>query len=83
MERSCNKRENKTENENMKRKEEVKWGKRKEEQNMGIEINNIKSSDLICTNLKDKKWMLKKKRCKKENITNYGEDYGGFCFSSV
>ena len=55
MERSCNKRENKTENENMKRKEEVKWGKRKEEQNMGIEINNIKSSDLICTNLKDKK----------------------------
>lgn len=37
-------------------KKKVKWGQRMEEQNMCIEINyNIKSSDLICTNLKDKK----------------------------
>ena len=37
-------------------KEKVKWGKRREEQNIRIEINyNIKSSDLICTILKDKK----------------------------
>ena len=37
-------------------KNKVKWGKKREEQNMRIEINyNIKSSDLIYTNLKDKK----------------------------
>ena len=37
-------------------KKKVKWGKRKEEQNMIIDINcNIKSSDLMCTNLKGKK----------------------------
>ena len=38
----------------------VKWSKRREEQNMWNEIHySIKSSDLICTNLLDKKWMLK------------------------
>ena len=37
-----------------------KLDKRKEEQNMRFEINyNIKSSDLIYTNLEDKKSMLK------------------------
>ena len=37
-------------------KKKVKWGKRREERNMRIEINyNIRSSGLICTNLKDKK----------------------------
>ena len=37
----------------------VKWGKRKEGQNMWIEVSySLKSSGLICTNLKDKKWML-------------------------
>ena len=37
-------------------KKRVKWGKRKEEQNIRFEINyNIKSSDLKCTHLKDKK----------------------------
>ena len=37
-------------------KKKVKWGKRREEQNVRIEINyNINSSDLTCTNLKDKK----------------------------
>ena len=37
-------------------KKKIKWGKRRKEQNMTIEINyNIKSSDLIYTNLKDKK----------------------------
>ena len=41
-------------------KKKVKWGKSREEQNMTIEINrNIKSSGLICTNLKDKKYILK------------------------
>ena len=41
-------------------KKKVKWDKRREKQNMWIEINyNIKSSDLICTNLIDKKLMLK------------------------
>ena len=36
-------------------KKKIQWGKRREEQNM-FEINyNIKTSDLICTNLKDKK----------------------------
>ena len=34
----------------------MKWSKRREEENMGFEIYyNIKTSDLICTNLKDKK----------------------------
>ena len=42
------------------RKRKVKWDKRREGQNMWIEINDsIKSSDLICTKLLDKKWMLK------------------------
>ena len=37
-------------------KRKVKWSKRREVQNMRFEINyNIKTSDLICTNLKDKK----------------------------
>ena len=37
-------------------KKKVKWSKRREVQNMRFEINyNIKTSDLICTNLKDKK----------------------------
>ena len=37
-------------------KKKVKWGKKKEQQNMRMEINyNINSSDLICTDLKDKK----------------------------
>ena len=41
-------------------KKKVKWGKRREGQIMCTEINySVKSSDLICTNLKDKKWMLK------------------------
>ena len=41
-----------------------KLDKRKEEQNMRFEINyNIKSSDLICTNLKD---MNVKKLCRRE-----------------
>ena len=41
-------------------KRKVKWAKRKEGQNMWIEIHySIKSSDLICTDLLDKKWMLK------------------------
>ena len=40
-------------------KRKVKWAKRKEGQNMWIEIHySIKSSDLMCTNLLDKKWML-------------------------
>ena len=44
----------------------MKWVKRREEQNMRIEINyNINFSDLICTSLKDKKWMLKKTAGKK------------------
>ena len=39
-----------------KRKKKVKWGKRRKEQNRRTEIKyNIKSSDLLCTNLKDKK----------------------------
>ena len=39
----------------MKGKKDVKWGKRREEQNMRIEVKyNIMSSDLICTNLKDR-----------------------------
>ena len=37
-------------------KKKVKWGKRREGQNMRSEMNyTIKSSDLICTNMKDKK----------------------------
>ena len=41
-------------------KKKVKWSKRREDQNMRFEINyNIKTSDLICTNLKDKKRILK------------------------
>ena len=37
-------------------RKKMKQGKRREEQNMRFEVNyNIKSSDLICTNLKDKK----------------------------
>ena len=37
-------------------KKKLKWSKRREEQKMRFEINyNIKSSDLTCTNLKDKK----------------------------
>ena len=37
-------------------KKKVKWSKRRQEQNIRIEINyNIKSNVLICTNLKDKK----------------------------
>ena len=42
------------------RKKKVKWRNRREEQNMRFEINyNIKTSNLICTNMKDKKLMLK------------------------
>ena len=38
----------------------VKYGKRREEQNIWLKVKyNIKSSDLTCTNLKEKKWMLK------------------------
>ena len=41
------------------RKKKVKLGKRREGQNIWIEINySMKCSDLICINLKDKKWML-------------------------
>ena len=37
-------------------KKKVKWGKRREGQNRRSEMNyTIKSSDLICTNMKDKK----------------------------
>ena len=37
------------------RRKKVKWGKRREEQNMRFEINcDIKSSDLKCTNLMGK-----------------------------
>ena len=40
----------------MRGKKKVKWGKRREDQNMRIEINyNIKPSDLKCSNLKDNK----------------------------
>ena len=54
MKTSFSKRENKIETKIIRKK--VKWGKRKEEQNMRIEINyNIISGDSICTNLKDKK----------------------------
>ena len=42
------------------RRNKVKWSKRRVGQNMWIEINySIKSSDLICTDLLDKKWTLK------------------------
>ena len=41
-------------------KRKVRWAKRREGQNMWIEIHySIKSSDLICINLLDKKLMLK------------------------
>ena len=41
-------------------RKKVKWAKRRDGQNMWIEIHySIKSSDLICTDLLDKKWMLK------------------------
>ena len=44
----------------IRRKNGVRWGKRREGQKMWIELNyTIKSSDLICINLKDKKWMLR------------------------
>ena len=40
----------------MQGKRKVKWGKRMEGQNLGIEVHySIKSSDLKCTNLLDKK----------------------------
>ena len=48
---------------------------------MTLEINyNIKSSELICTQLKDKK-MKVKKPCRRENITNHVE--GGICFGGI
>ena len=44
----------------MRRGKKVKWSKRMEEQNMKSEIYcNIKTSDLIGTNMKHKKLMLK------------------------
>ena len=37
----------------------LNWGKKMDGQNMWIQINySIKSGDLICTNLMDKKWVL-------------------------
>ena len=53
----------------------VEWKERMEEQNMRFEINyNIKTSDLISMNSKDKKWMLKS--CAGDNA-NHEEDHGG------
>ena len=44
----------------MRRKRKVKWAKRREGQKKWIEIQySIKFSDLICTDLLDKKWMLR------------------------
>ena len=41
-------------------KRKMIWSKRREGQNTRFKLKyNIKSSDLICTILKDKKWMLK------------------------
>ena len=54
METSHSKRENKMKI--RREKQNFKWSKRREEENMRFEINyNIKTSDLIRTNLKDKK----------------------------
>ena len=56
MKTSHNKRENKIKMKIRRGKKKVKWSKRREEQNIRFEINyNIKTSDLLGTNLKDKK----------------------------
>ena len=64
-------------------KKKVKWAKKREGQNMWIEIHySIKSSDLICTNLLDKKWILKSYAGKKI-ISNNEEDHSGFLLGSL
>ena len=51
------------------RRKKVKWGKRREGQNMLVEVNcSIKSSDLICTNLMGKKEILKNHSGKKISL---------------
>ena len=60
----------------------VKWGQRKKEQNMKIEIKcKIKSSDFIMHKLEGQEINIKK-LCNKDNIANHG-DHSGFHVSSI